>query len=145
MAAAPTPVEISKPLKSPGAVLGTTFYVPTSAEKDAAKGWTKEEMASGSDDVETLHGATGRRVCWFGIVREIKEDKAKDETTLLMEMKYSDGLTDLHIHVVSIFGAGDFRAVLRGTGHKIERLSLRGSTARLPRKPVACPTCRPNT
>ena len=39
-------------------------------------------------------------------------------------MKYFDGFTDVHLHVVSIFGAGDFRAVLRGTGHKIKRLSL---------------------
>ena len=123
MAASSTPVEI---FQTPKNVRPYPRHdgLRTHLQKDAAKGWTKEEIASGSNDVETLHGAASRRVCWFGMIREIEENKAKDETILLMEMKYFDGLTDLHIHVVSIFGAGDFRAVLRGTGHKIKRLSL---------------------
>ena len=128
-AASPTQVESSKPL-APSPVLGTIGYAPTSSEKEASKGWTNEEMKSGSPDIDTLRGAVGRRVCWFGIVREIKEDKAKDETTLVLEMKYFDGLTDIHLHVVSIFGAGDFRAVLRGTGHKISGFPWHGFTGK---------------
>ena len=52
------------------------------------------------------------------------EDKEKKETQLLVEMKYFDGLTDLHQQIVSIFGAGDFRVVISGTGHKLQKLEL---------------------
>ena len=41
------------------------------------KGWTREEMDSGSPEIDTLQGAVGRRVCWFGIVREIKEEQSQ--------------------------------------------------------------------
>jgi hypothetical protein len=124
IAASPTRIESSEPLHSTYPVLGTMSYPPTAAEKEAAKGWTEAEMKSGSPEIDTLRGAVGRRVCWFGIVREVQEDKARDNTVLVVEMKYFDGLTDLHLQVVSICGAGDLRAFLRGTGHKIKRLSL---------------------
>jgi hypothetical protein len=39
-------------------------------------------------------------------------------------MKYFDGLTDIHIQLVSFTGGGDFRASLPGTGLGIKHLSL---------------------
>ncbi|WP_193211922.1 hypothetical protein [Luteolibacter marinus] len=56
----------------------------------------------------------GQYVGWCGIVREIGYDPAKDQTRLLVEHKYFDGLTDLHLHIVSIFGAGDFQVAIPG-------------------------------
>ena len=63
-------------------------------------------------------------MAWFGIVREVIEDKSKHETRLRVEMKYFDGFTDLHLQIVSIFGAGDFEVVIPGTGQQIKKLSL---------------------
>jgi hypothetical protein len=117
-------VEHSKPLPRNGPGLGTTRYVMTPLEKLATKAWTKQELDSGSPNVHSLHGPIGRRIAWFGIVREVVEDKPKDETRLLVEMTYFDGLTDLHQQIVSLFGAGDFRVLVPGTGHRIEKLSL---------------------
>jgi hypothetical protein len=116
-------VEHSQPLPH-GDVLGTKAYTPTKLEKEATKDWTKAELASGSPEVNTLKGTKDRRVAWFGIVRDIKEDKRKKQTQLLLEMKYFDGMTDLHLQVVSLSGAGDFRAVIPGVGHKLKNLSL---------------------
>jgi hypothetical protein len=39
-------------------------------------------------------------------------------------MKYFDGLTDLHLQIVSMSGAGDFTVKIPGTGHKLKALSL---------------------
>jgi hypothetical protein len=117
-------VEHSKPSPAPAIGLGTQFYRPTEVEKERTKGWKREELESGKPDVTTLHGAAGRRVAWFGIVREVREDTAAGATRLLVEMKYFDGLTDTHQQIVSLYGAGDFRADVTGVGHKIERLDL---------------------
>ena len=116
-------VEHSKPLPR-GDVLGTQAYAPTKLEKEATKDWTKEELGSGSPEVKTLKGNKDHRIVWFGIVRDIKEDKQKKQTRLLVEMKYFDGMTDLHLQVVSLAGAGEFLAVIPGVGHKLKNLSL---------------------
>src|SRR3981189_2358678 len=50
----------------------------------------------------------GEYVGWFGIVRTAEYDAAKSQTNLLIEHKYFDGMTDLHLQIVSIYGAGDF-------------------------------------
>ncbi len=73
---------------------GTKAYTPTKLEKEATKDWTEKELESGSPEVETLKGKKDRRIAWFGIVRDIKEDKQKKQTRLLVEMKYFDGMTD---------------------------------------------------
>jgi hypothetical protein len=66
----------------------------------------------------------GEYVGWFGIVRGISTDEKTGKTTLTLEHKYFDGLTDAHIHIVSIYGAGDFAASLPRKPDKIGLLSL---------------------
>lgn len=56
----------------------------------------------------------GEYVGWFGIVRGLEYDAKTDRSTLKLEHKYFDGLTDLHIHIVSIYGAGDFEVSVPG-------------------------------
>ena len=56
----------------------------------------------------------GEYVGWFAIVRMAEYDAVKDQTNLLIEHKYFDGATDLHLQVVSINGAGDFHVVIPG-------------------------------
>jgi hypothetical protein len=117
-------VEHSKSLPPPGNSLGSKFYTPTKIEQQQTKAWKPAERNSGSAASAKLAGASGRRVSCCGIVREVKEDKQKSETSLLVEMKYFDGLMDTHQMIVSIKGGGDFRVTIPGTGHKIKRLSL---------------------
>jgi hypothetical protein len=117
-------VEHCNPLARKGPGLGTTAYALSPAEKRTTKGWSRQELNSGSPETQTLQGPAGRRIAWFGIVRDVVEDKAKNETRLTVEMKYFDGFTDLHLQIVSMSGAGDFRAVIPGTNHGIKKLSL---------------------
>jgi hypothetical protein len=117
-------VEHSQPIARTPGVLGTTSYHPAPREKQATKDFTEGELASGSPEVGTLKGKPERRVAWFGIVRDVQEDKAKNETRIRVEMKYFDGLTDTHLQIVSLYGAGDFEAVIPGTSHAINKLSL---------------------
>ena len=93
-------------------------------EAQAIKGWSEEELNSGSPETKSLRGHVGKRVAWFGIVRNVEEHKNRRETVLDVEMKFSDGLTDLHQQVVSLYGAGDFHVVIPGTGYRIKRLAL---------------------
>jgi hypothetical protein len=115
-------VEHSKPLPR-GQGLGTMTYSLTDAEQAGTQGWKPEEL-SGANMSEKLTGNLDKRIAWFGIIREIMEDKDSDSTRLLVEMKYFDGLTDLHQQIVSINGAGDFAVKIPGTGHKLKPLSL---------------------
>jgi hypothetical protein len=117
-------VEHSQPLPRSGPGLGTRAYAPLPDEAQAIKGWSEEELNSGSPDVKSLHGHVGKRVAWFGIVRNVEEHKNRRETVLDVEMKFSDGLTDLHQQVVSLYGAGDFHVVIPGTGYRIKKLAL---------------------
>lgn len=120
----PVQVEYAQPLPRPQGGLGSTWYIPTAAEKEATKNWNEGELASGSMNVGSLAGPLARRVAWFGIIRDLTEDDQTHETRLLVEMQYFDGLTDIHQQIVSIYGAGDFRAVVPGTGHKFKKLGL---------------------
>jgi hypothetical protein len=74
----------------------------------------------------TLAGQVGEYVGWFGIVRGREFDAAAKQTRLTIEHKYFDGLTDLHMQVVSIYGAGDFTVIMPGdvTEREIPKLSL---------------------
>lgn len=84
-----------------------------------------DEVTTGSREADyDLTKKADKYVGWFGIVREISEDEAAQRTMLTVEHKYFDGLTDLHLLAVSFNGAGDFRARLAGTGHRIPPLSL---------------------
>src|SRR6186713_623022 len=98
-------VEHSKPLPR-GGNLGTQRYAPTAAEKAVINDWKPAELASGGAKVEKLTGNVDQRVAWFGIVREVKEDKEANKTQLVVEMKYFDGLTDMHLQIVSIMEPG---------------------------------------
>ena len=53
-----------------------------------------------------------------------RKTSRRSRLRLLVEMKYFDGMTDLHLQVVSLSGAGDFRAVIPGVGHKLKNLAL---------------------
>lgn len=135
-----TRVEFSAPLPPPAnGALGTTFYAATKSEKELTKEWTEKELAADSDDVDSLQQFGAKRVSWFGIVREVSADTEKAETELLVEMKYFDGLTDTHLQIVSIYGAGDFRVVIPGVEHKIERLSLVRIYGKVEANPGAVP------
>lgn len=122
-----TPVEqvTAKPRRNGGGGLGTTTYRPSDQEQPffgkLAAAEKKTGGLAGDYDISKKDGVF---VGWFGIVREITEDKAGGKTTLLLEHKYFDGLTDSHIQALSFNGSGDFRAVLRGTGHLIRPLNL---------------------
>lgn len=105
--------------------LATVSYQPSEQEKLFFKRLSADEVATGSDfDDYNLKGKNKKYVGWYGIVREIEEDKQNAQTTLLVEHKYFDGLTDAQLHAVSFNGSGDFQAELSGTGHQIPPLSL---------------------
>lgn len=112
-----------KPVPENG--LGTKSYEPSSKEQAYFKKLGKDEVATGGLLGE--YDITKKDkvfVGWFGIVREIKEDKQKGETELLLEHKYFDGLTDVHILALSFNGSGDFKAILPGVGYKLQSLAL---------------------
>jgi len=125
--AAKVTVEDSEPLPIPsGGVLGTTAYRPTKTEarflvRDATRGINATYADERAYD---LTGKAGKYISWFGIVRAVELDKKTNRTVLLLEMKYFDGLTDLHIQVVSYHGGGDFKAAIEGTGHSVRHLDL---------------------
>jgi len=146
-------IELSKPLPG-GRGLGTMDYAPTGREAaflkkvneeppptwmdvkmpppmgekaDPAKDAEKEkerEAARAKAKEYTLLGQEGKYVGWFGIVRAKTWNQEARQTALLLEHKYFDGLTDLHIQVVSIFGAGDFAAIVPGKAEQIPALGL---------------------
>ena len=110
--------------KPPSNSLGTKRYPPTPAETPFLTALAKAEQAPTGEPDYTMTGRVGDRIGWLGVVRGISEDAAKDETRLLVEMKYFDGLTDGHILCVSFNGAGDFVAILDGTNVGAKPLSL---------------------
>jgi len=146
-------IEFSKPMRG-GRGLGTMGYPATEKESAFLEGMEKEDLNlwagtklpdfAGPGDLPpelkpdpekekedlrklkeyTLSRQAGKRVGWFGIVREIEMDEENDLTRLLLEHKYFDGMTDLHIQVVSYYGAGDFVAVLPSRVTNLRRLSL---------------------
>ena len=123
--AAPT-VEHSRRLPSPPpGELGTRMYAPSPAERPLLEALPEGERTTGSvSQSYAITGKVGQPVGWFGIIRGLREDPDRQETRLLVEMKYFDGLTDTHIMCVSFNGAGDFVARLPGTGHGLGLLSL---------------------
>jgi HEAT repeat protein len=122
-----TPVEHETqwwPSESSGG-LGTIHYRPSKSEQPFFDKLPNDEVATGSHaDAYDIVAKDKKYVGWFGIVRKIDEDAAANRTTLTVEHKYFDGLTDSHIQTVSFNGAGDFQATLAGTGHRIPPLSL---------------------
>jgi hypothetical protein len=118
-------VEHSKPLPWLGS-LGTMAYKPTELERPFLSKLPDGEQATArlGEHAYTLSDKVGKSVGWFGIVRSVSEDREKKVTHVKAEMKHFDGMTDLHLQVVSITGAGDFAAVIPGVDHDIQLLSL---------------------
>jgi len=121
----PIPVEFIKDKPERQSGLGTKSYAPSTKEQPFFKKLAKEEVATGGligeyDIAEKDKAYVG----WFGIIREIRENKEKGETELVLEHKYFDGLTDLHILAISFNGSGDFKATLPGVGYKLKSLAL---------------------
>jgi hypothetical protein len=96
-------------------VLGTAGYRPADRERPFLEKTPPEERTNGSilnnKTPYDLSARAGKRVAWFGIVRGI-ERRPDGRHELLLEHKYFDGLTDLHILALSFNGAGDFKAVV---------------------------------
>lgn len=135
----PTLIEVSRPLPPPRpGVLSTGAYTPTDQEKPFLgkvtekeperftfmRGVGRETAYTPEEKAYSLVGAAGKYAGWFGIVREISPNPRDGGTRLLIEHKYFDGLTDGHLQVVSLFGAGDFSVSLAGAGEEIPRLGL---------------------
>jgi len=121
--AKPAVVEYVQGKPKRGNGLGTTSYEPSEKEQPFFKRLAKGEVVTGglAGDYD-IAKKDKAYVGWFGVVREIKEDKERDQTVLLVEHKYFDGLTDVHILAVSFNGSGDFQAVVPGVGHKLRPL-----------------------
>lgn len=105
--------------------LGTKRYAPREKEQPFFKKLDASERKTG--DIlgltdYTIKGKKEKYVSWFGIVRAIKSDKTSHE--LLLEHKYFDGLTDLHIMALSFFGSGDFKARINAAELDLDRLVL---------------------
>lgn len=129
-------IEVSKPMKG-GRGLGTMgyqaldreqFYLDRVTEKPLLL-WGEEEKSGDSKKGNakkkySLSDQKGEYVGWFGIVRGKSVDKKSETTELLLEHKYFDGLTDLHIQIVSIYGGGDFKTVIPRDAADIPYLSL---------------------
>jgi hypothetical protein len=148
-----TIIELSKP-QPQGRGLGTAGYRPTETEAPFEAKVTEtpinlwagleipppfgerpdpkkeaEEKKRREDDLAkaknySLAGQAGEYVGWFGIVRGSSWNEGSRKSELLIQHCYSDGLSDLHIQVVSIYGAGDFRAVLADRATNVPSLSL---------------------
>lgn len=113
-----------KPKASEGE-LGTSLYAASKTESPFFKRLDESEKTTGGhDDEHDISKKAGKYVGWFGIVRAIVEDQAKQQTVLTVEHKYFDGLTDSHIMAVSFNGSGDFHAIVEGIGHQFAPLSL---------------------
>lgn len=127
-AAAQTPIDI-QPVKElkPTDTLATCSYRPTAVEAPffarlSDKEKTNDTAFGGN---YTMHGKTGMEVAWFGIVRGITPPaQPGDETTLLVQHHFFDGLTDCHIMLVAKSGDGDFLARLNVDPAKIPALAL---------------------
>lgn len=113
-----TPVEQVAPERfHQGEGLGTQSYQPSKAERPFFDKLDKSQQQTGGlAGPYDITKQQGKYVGWFGIVRDVTEDAAKRNTTLTVEHKYFDGLTDTHIQALSFNGSGDFVAVLRGGG-----------------------------
>lgn len=122
LAAAPVVEHVTtKPTREGG--LGTTDYAPSPAEEPFFSKLGPDEWKTGGMMTDyALSKRDGVFVGWFGVVRKVTERKGA--TTLLVEHKGFDGLTDSHILALDFNGSGDFTVQVPGVGHGIERLSL---------------------
>src|SRR5579862_9782196 len=117
-------VQPVKELKPTG-TLATCAYSPTDKETPFLQKLRPSERATGSFLAPySIHKKAKTYESWFGIVRGVVNTQADGTSTLLLEHKFFDGMTDCHIMLVSIGGSGDFRATLHPDGDIIPPLSL---------------------
>jgi len=107
-----TPMDV-QPVKKlvPTGTLGTCGYQPV--EKEAPfynKLDVKERVTGSMFEAYDIHKRKNHYVSWFAVVRGIST-AGDGTTTLLLEHKFFDGMTDCHIMLVSQSGGGDFNAV----------------------------------
>jgi hypothetical protein len=109
-----------------GNSLGTCGYTPAEKEKPYYAKLASGERATGSFmEPYEIQGKKGKYVSWYGIVRGISHAQGSEgKSTLLLEHKYFDGMTDCHIMMVSHSGSGDFQAKLEGNGEAFPALAL---------------------
>jgi hypothetical protein len=122
-----TPIDTQPVVElKPTGSLATCDYKPVAQEAPFFNQLSDAEKTNGGmSQSYSIHGKTGTRVAWFGIVRGITPPGEKGgEVTLLVEHKYFDGLTDCHIMLVQWTGGGDFIARLRVDPAAIPALSL---------------------
>jgi hypothetical protein len=122
-----TPIDIQPVVElHPTGSLGTCDYKPAAQEAPFLAQLSDDEKTNGGmSQSYSIHGKTGTRVAWFGIVRGITPPAEKGgDLTLLVQHKYFDGLTDCHIMLVQWTGGGDFTAKLKVDAAAIPALSL---------------------
>jgi HEAT repeat protein len=123
--AAHTPVEYVDNPPGPQQSLSTKKYQPSEQEKRFFAKLAPNEIATGGLAGDyNIRTRDKKFVGWFGIVRQISVDEGANTTRLVIEHKYFDGLTDLHLQAVSFNGSGDFEATLKGTQHFVSELKL---------------------
>ena len=122
-------------------LLGTSIgYEPLKAEAKfyeklplSERDWASEYIASTNPkdaraSTETqkpefsLSGHVREFVSWFGILRAA--EKIEGGYKLVIQNKYYDGTSDLHIQTVSIRGAGDFDAIVHCSDFSLNPLVL---------------------
>jgi hypothetical protein len=123
-----TIIETETPKRlAPNGTLGTCRYKPTPTEQAYFQKLDGSEMVTGSFlQPYSIHTKKDRFISWFAIVRGIATDPdVPGQYRLLLEQKYFDGMTDCHIMLVSVNGAGDFEATVSDENAKsIPLLSL---------------------
>jgi len=101
---------------------------PAEGEKEDAQQLAAKKKAQAEEMAKakaySLAGQAGEYVGWFAIVRKASWDEGQKRTELLLQHCYYDGLSDPGIQVVSIYGGGDFRALVRDKAKNIPLLSL---------------------
>jgi hypothetical protein len=124
---AQTPMDVQPVVElKPTGTLATCAYKPTAREAPFFNQLGAGEKTNGSAlHSYSIHGKKGTHVAWFGIVRGITPPaETGGQTTLLIEQKYFDGLTDCHIMLVQWTGDGDFTAKLQVNPGAIPALAL---------------------
>jgi len=122
---AQTPIDV-QPLTEldRSANLATCDYRPTPKEDPFFTKLDESEKTTGSFSSDySIHGKQGRYVSWLGVARSVV-DSRPGTSTMLIEQKAFDGLTDCHIMLVSFAGAGDFHATFVPGRETIQPLSL---------------------
>jgi hypothetical protein len=107
-------------------------YKPSEWEEDYFNDFSENERVTlqtkpGELPASTfeLVGHVGRRVTWFGIVREvIPHGLGKRGGKLLIENKYFDGRSDEKLQTVSIRGRGNFVGEVSNLSKELEPLML---------------------